>query len=156
MRSEVVKAFFMAEQFSRIVMGRDLGSDELAGLILGERSQLPVAGKNIAVAFLRLGLEAVKWYHPSGGVYMPSAKLFVVPRPFTRQICIGCDWGIAVKEGEPGKDLGDLYESRDCPRVLVSKGIRSEFLEEVRVEGYNVAEEEEIARREVIRTISSL
>ncbi|AWR98968.1 hypothetical protein [Metallosphaera hakonensis] len=149
----LVKAFFEAEWFSKIVLGRNQYADEIAALYLAGELPCPVVGRNIGVGFLRLGLEAVKWFHPAGSIVMPRAGLYRVPRPGRKQICVGCDWGISIRISENGKDLQDLHEVNDCPRIYVKPELSREFLEAIRESGYNVMEESLSARSDILSAL---
>ncbi|MCG3109811.1 hypothetical protein L3N51_02107 [Metallosphaera sp. J1] len=150
---DFVRAYLEAQWFSRFVMGRDLEADEIAGMYLAERFPYPVAGKNLGAGFLRLGLEAVKWFHPSGSISRPEAKLYVIPRPGKRQICVDCDWGISVRVSENGKDLQDIAEVRDCPRVYVKPDLTDELIQVIEENGFNLKEESNLARVEVLNSL---
>ncbi|QKR00348.1 hypothetical protein GWK48_08145 [Metallosphaera tengchongensis] len=147
---DVIRAYFNANAFSEIVMKRPLGPEEIGGMFISMKRDYPVVGKNLGVAFLRLGLDAIKWFLPSGSVAMAKAKLFALPVPYRRQICIGCDWGIAVRASESGVDLQDLREARECPRIYVSNEIGKEVLEVAQENGYDLERERERARLEIL------
>ncbi|MCH1772078.1 MULTISPECIES: hypothetical protein [Metallosphaera] len=153
---EFVKAYFEAQWFSRFVMGRELDADEIAGMYLAERFPYPVAGKNIGAGFLRLGLEAIKWFHPSGSIARPEVQLYVVPRPTRRQICVNCDWGISIRVSENGKDLQDLAEVRDCPRIYVKPNLGEEVIHVIQENGLDPIEESNLARIEVLNSLQHI
>ncbi|AAK40398.1 hypothetical protein SULI_05150 [Saccharolobus solfataricus] len=157
MFEKLYSAIIYSDEFKKILLGRGVDDLEIASAYIAFLYEdLPIIGKNLCAAFLRMGLDAVYNVMPSGKVYSPRHKLYPISRYGIDGVCINCDGGkIILRISNKGYDPEDLLESKGLEsRIFVSKNFKKKSMEIIE-KIWDVNKIRLIARKEILERISA-